>query len=133
MLLRWILLSTGKIYVKRTTILRGFVTSFHDRFVFNGRGALRILSRCSASDAITLLSGHENSSFPLSYITLEKRRTKYFHNLTRSKKEGKLSGWFFLEVEHTRRTSRKNKQLREITASRKLTMLFTGFFSNRVS
>lgn len=94
MLLRWILLSTGKIYVKRTTILRGFVTSFHDRFVFNGRGALRILSRCSASDAIMLLSGHENSSFPLSYITLEKRRTKYFHNLTRSKKkENYLDGF----------------------------------------
>lgn len=90
MLLQRILPSTWKIYVKRKRIPRDSLPFFHDRFVFNGRGALRILSRCPAPDAITLLPEHENSSFPLSFIIVEKLRAAYFHD--HMEKEGKRKG-----------------------------------------
>lgn len=97
MLLQRILPSTWKIYVKRKRIPRDSLPFFHDRFVFNGRGALRILSRCPAPDAITLLPGHENSSFPLSFITVEKLRVAYFHDHVSAKekeKENYLVGFY---------------------------------------
>lgn len=94
----------------------GFVTFFHDRFVFNGRGALRILSRCPAPDAIALLPGHESSSFPLSFITVEKLRAAYFHDRVHEGKRRKIISPVFIRARVGGELVR-NGQLREITDS----------------
>lgn len=129
-----ILLSAGKIYVKRRTIPRDSLPLSTTGSCLMGGVPCGYLRRCSAFDAITLLPGHEKSSF--SFVIHRAGKTMrciFSRSYRRGKSDGKLS-WSrsFIELLHTRGTLRKSEQSREITASRKLTMLFANFFfSNR--